>query len=100
MTRPERHVRGVEQFHHPRAGRGFPEFAGDGFFEVLLRRVMLDEEKRLLVGVAVLQDEIGAKRFAEVRPCGFHAGRNGLAFGKELGADIPASRSSTWRIQA
>ena len=59
-------------------------FAGDGFFQVLIGRVVLNQQKRLLVRVAVFQDELGAKRFAVVRHDGFHPWRDGLAFGQKF----------------
>ena len=92
----ERHVRGVEQFHHARAGRGFPTRAGGGFFQVLIGRVVLNEEQGLLVGVAVFQDEIGPQRLAVVGHDGFHARRDGLTLHEKfrrvfqhVGEDVP-----------
>jgi hypothetical protein len=76
----------MEKLHHSSTRRGFPEFASGWFFKVLVDWVVLNEQERLLIPVAVLEDEVGPKSFAEIGHDGLYARRNGLAFDEKLGA--------------
>ena len=105
------HVGGVQQLHHPGRRRCLPMPAGDRLFEVLFRRIHLDQQPGLpgagnALGVA--DDHIGPERLAVLRDPGLERLGNVLTFRQHLTGQperlleheanpLPMDRRS-WRI--
>jgi hypothetical protein len=70
----------MKQLHHSSARSRLPKPAAERLLEILLRRVLRDEQNRCPLGVVASKHRIRTKHFTDVGHHRLNARWNGLAF--------------------